>query len=202
MTKVKLHVLYVAGLGDDKVTGQRLAVRAWRLWGVRAEVFQPHWDNDEPWDAKRGHLLTKLDQLISENKPVALIGVSAGASAAINIYALRKSQLVGCVLIAGKINHANAIGEIYRQRNLAFVESAEACEKSLLELDASDRERMMSRYAIFDNLIPREDSKIAGAHNRMVLSIGHAITIATQIVIGAPLFLHFLKALVKKTSVA
>ena len=186
------------GLGDEKVRGQKFAVRMWRLRGVRGEVLAAHWADDEAWDDKYARLLARVDELMAEHKNVAVIGTSAGASAVINIYAARKSQLVGCVVIAGKINNAAAIGERYRRKHPAFVQSVETCEKALQDLSDSDRKRIMSRYAVFDGLIPRRDSYIAGAQNRMVPSVGHAFTIATQITIGAPLFLHFLKVLARK----
>lgn len=198
MANAKLHVLYIPGLGDEKVRGQKFAVHMWRLWGVESEVLVAQWANDEAWDAKYTRLLARVDELIAENKNVAVIGTSAGASAAINVYAARKSQLVGCVVIAGKINNAAAIGERYRRKHPAFVQSVEICEKALQGLSDSDRRRIMSRYALFDGLIPRRDSYIAGAQNRVAPSMGHAFTIATQITIGAPLFLHFLKVLAQK----
>lgn len=198
MTKAKLHVLYIPGLGDETVAGQRLAVRTWRLWGVESELFQMHWADNEDWDTKLKRLLARLDKLAAENKPVAIVAASAGASAAINVFALRKMQIAGCVLVAGKVNHAETIGEDYRRQNPAFVQSAQMCEKMLATLGDADRERIMSRYAAFDALIPRADSHIPGVRNCVLWCVGHAFTIATQILFGAPFFLRFLKALAKK----
>lgn len=202
MAKAKLHVLYIPGLGDETVAGQRLAVRTWRLWGVESELFQMHWADSEDWDTKLKRLLARVDELNAKNKPVAIVAASAGASAAINIFALRKTQIAGCVLVASKVNHAETIGEKYRRQNPAFVQSAQMCEKALANLNNADRKRIMSRYAAFDALIPRRDSYIAGARNRVLWSAGHAFTIATQILFGAPLFLRFLKALAKKNLLA
>lgn len=200
MARTNPYVLYIPGLGDDKINGQRIAIYLWRLWGIKGEIFHSHWSSNETWEMKLERLLNKVDSLIAKHDTLTIIGVSAGASAAITIYSLRKSQIIGCVLIAGKINHSDTIGKDYRQNNPAFVQSVQACEKALLSLNSSDRKRIMSRYALFDNLIPREDSYIAGAHNQTVHSVGHLVTIATQITIGAPIFLRFLKTLTKKTN--
>ena len=195
--KVRLHVIYIPGLGDARVGSQRLAVRAWRLWGVKAEVCQMRWADDEPWESKLQRLLARIDECAADGKAVGLVGSSAGASAVINAYALRKSQLLGCVLIAGKVNHADTIGSNYRRENPAFIQSAQACEKSLASLSDLDRKRILSRYAAFDEIVPRKDSYIVGAHNQTVPTAGHAFSIGIQLLFGAPGFLRFLKAMGK-----
>lgn len=202
MADKRLHVLYVPGLGDDAVTGQRVAVRTWRLWGVDAEVAQVHWADHEPWEAKRDRLLDRIDNLLAQNIPVALVGSSAGASAVINLFSLRAAQITGCVLIAGKVNHVAAIGSEYRMKNPSFVQSARSCEKALASLSAENRMRILSRYGIVDEIVPKKDSYIEGSRNQMVLTVGHAVTIGTQIIFGAPAFLRFLKNLARKRPAA
>lgn len=195
MADKKLYVLYIPGLGDANVSGQKLAIRTWRLWGVKAEVLQMHWDDTEAWESKLKRLTSRIEALTAQAEQVALVGASAGASAVINAYATHKSQLVGCVLVAGKVNHPAAIGTTYHQNNPAFVESAYACEKALATLADSDRTRILSRYGMLDEIVPKKDSRIDGARNQMVPTFEHALTIAAQIVFGAPTFLRFLKKL-------
>ncbi|HSX07144.1 MAG TPA: hypothetical protein VLG92_05490 [Candidatus Saccharimonadia bacterium] len=195
--KARLTVIYVPGLGDKRVASQQFAVSMWRLWGVSAMVLPMRWADSEPWDVKQQRLLSKIDEHTLAGKQVALVGSSAGAAAVINAYTLRKSQLVGCVLIAGKVNNPNTIGEQYRQANPAFPTCAQACEKSLTHLSSADRKRILSRYALLDLVVPRKDSMIAGAQNRRLHTIGHGFTIGFQLVCGAPGFLHFLKRLAK-----
>lgn len=193
--KKKLHVLYVPGIGDDNVTGQELAVRTWKLWGVDAELCQMRWADGEPWTPKRNRLLARIDELTKQGIPVAITGSSAGATAVINVYAVRKDVLVGCALIAGKVHRPDQIGESYRQKNPAFLQSAQECEKSLETLTLSDRQRILARRAIRDSIVPKPHSYISGAHNQVVPTVGHAVTIATQLLFGAPGFLGFLKSL-------
>lgn len=191
----KLHILYVPGLGDSRISGQRLAVRIWRIWGVHAEVLQMNWADKESWQQKRDRLLNRIDELLQSGEPLALVGTSAGGSAVINAYAARKSRLVGCVLICGKVNHPETLGDWHRRNVPAFVDSANECAEALQTLDTPDRRRIQSRYAIRDGIVPKQDSHVNGAHNKTVPSIGHIYTIATQITFGAPLFLRFLKRL-------
>lgn len=192
MTK-KLYVIYVPGLGDSSVSLQRRAVNSWHLWGVQAELFQMNWADKELWQIKFNRLLKRIDQLIANGFNIGLVGASAGASAVINAYAARKDHIVGCVLIAGKVNHPETIGQNYYLHNPAFVTSVDDCQKSLALLNDKDRTRILSRYAAIDETVNKSDSLIPGAQNQRVLIIGHAITIGYQITFGATGFIKFLK---------
>lgn len=189
----KLHVLYITGLGDHNVTTQQRVIQSWRWWGVEPELFQVNWASKEPWATKLKRLLARIDDLRSQNKPVALVGISAGAAAVINAYAARKDQLAGVVCIAGKINRPHIIGKRYRRENPAFITSANDCEQALATIEPIYRSRIMSRFAIFDPIVSKKDSRVPGVQNRVVPSIGHVPTIATQITLAAPIFLRFLK---------
>lgn len=190
--KQKLYLIYITGLGDSDPKGQRKAVSLWHWWGVKAEMFQVKWADKEPWEPKLERLLARIDELAKDNA-VGLVAASAGASAAINAYAARKRKLIGMVLIAGKVNRPDAIGQNYRQKNPAFITSAQDSVKALASLTDTDRSRILSRYALADELVTKADSRIPGARNRLVPSIGHFLTIATQITVGAPSFIYFLK---------
>ena len=151
------------------------------------------WYDDEAWETKFARLLARIDELHAAGHAIGLVGVSAGASAAINAFAARKDKIAGVVLLAGKVNRPNAIGANYRQRNPSFITSAYAAPESLRALNSSLRKKILSRFALKDGVVAREDSLIDGASNQMLLSVGHAPTIALQITFGAPLFLRFLK---------
>jgi pimeloyl-ACP methyl ester carboxylesterase len=152
-----------------------------------------NWGDKKPWLPKFQRLLARIDELSEQNQPVALVGVSAGASAVINAYAARKDKVAGVVCIAGKINRPEAIDHRYYVNNISFVTSAHDCVQALQTLTASDRARILSRYAVLDERVTRQDSLVPGAHNRLSPTIGHVPTIAAQLILGAPSFLRFLK---------
>ncbi len=194
--KDSIHLIYIPGLGDNSVGGQQKAVNTWKWWGVEAELFHMKWADDEPWESKLKRLLARIDQLTANGCSVALVGASAGAGAAINAFAARKDTVIGVVCIAGKVNRPESIGKSYR-RQKAFISSAYDCPDSLAKLNASDRTRILSRFALADGVVTKPDSRIPGAHNRLVPSLGHVMTIATQITLGVPSFVRFLKKLPK-----
>ncbi len=187
-------VIYVPGLGDANPRGQRLLVRSWRFWGVRPLFFHPKWADGETFEPKLERLLALIDDEITKGRQVSLVAASAGAGAAIHAFAARKDVVSGVVLIAGWVNSPESIGAGYRRKNPAFYESAREVQFSLDKLDFdSDRPRIQSRQALVDPIVPRQFSQVAGARSVTVPSIGHAFTIATQLLFGAPFWLRFLK---------
>lgn len=189
----RLYIVYVPGLGDENITLQARALNLWRWFGVKPEVVQMHWANAEPWPDKLQRLLATIDAIRGQGGNVALVGVSAGASAVINAFAMRQHDVVGCVLIAGKVNRPEAIGDYYRQHNPRFVDAAYAAPDALQQLAPEARARIQSRYALRDGVVGRADSHIAGAHNKTLPTIGHVFTITTQLTFGAPAIIRFLK---------
>jgi dienelactone hydrolase len=194
---MKLHVIYIPGIGDDRSGHQSKIVKTWRWWGIDSELYSMDWANSRPWKEKFQEFVAHIDDLSSQGKKIGLVGASAGASAAINAYAARGEDVIGVVTIAGKINRPQNIGARYRNNNPSFVDSAYAGEESLASLSAKQREHMLAIYGTLDEVIARRDSKISGGHNRLSLTIGHGVTIAIQIIFGAPFFLRFLKHQVK-----
>lgn len=151
-----------------------------------------NWADGQDWEVKFEKLLKRIDELLAEGHKVALVGASAGGSAAINAYAARP-QLIGVVLIAGKVNRPGAVGEKYKRKNPAFWQSVLNCQSALKQLSAEQLTRIQSRYGIADELVPKADSIIPGADNKQVPIAGHFIIIAVEITFGAPGFIRFLK---------
>jgi len=191
----KSTIIYVPGLGDANPRGQRWLIRTWRMWGVRPILFHIRWGNGEAFAPKLERLLKLIDDEVAKGRKVSLVGASAGAGAVINAFARRKDKIAGVVCIAGKVNNPGTIGPRYSTGNKAFVDSSRQVQFSLDKLDFDDdRTRIQSRYATFDPVVPQADSQIAGAHNRTVPTVGHSVTIATQLLFGAPGFIRFLKS--------
>lgn len=190
----RLHVIYVPGLGDSDPKFQRRAVRFWKWWGVDSELFQISWAEDVRWEIKFNLLLKRIDALKANGQKVALVGASAGGSAVINAYAARKNDITGVVIICGKLKNPNDIGPKYRNANPPLVSSVASSDQALKTLDAQDRARILTRRAFYDEVVvTKSDSIIVGAHNQVSPTIIHALTIAIQLVFGAPGFLRFLK---------
>lgn len=149
------------------------------------------WYDTEDYRVKEQRLLTLIDRRIARG-PVALVGSSAGASVVINAYAQRPT-LVAAVCIAGKINNPGAVGLAYKKRWPSFWQSVQSTTKSLEQISSQQRARILSIRARYDEVVPAPDSIVEGANNRKVWTMGHALTIGWQLIVGAPRFVRFAK---------
>lgn len=192
-----LHIIYIPGLGDvpgsRSLRFQAWTVRHWRRLGVESELIPMDWAGNETWQDKLDRVLLRIDTMHAQGKRVGLVCSSAGALVAVNAFAARQTEVVGVVAIAGKINRPEAIGDRYASTNPALLPAAYACELALARLKPKARRRIQSRYALIDETVSRADSHVPGARNRRLIAVGHVVTIATQLVFGAPSFVRFLQ---------
>jgi pimeloyl-ACP methyl ester carboxylesterase len=189
----QLYLIYVPGLGKARPPIQIFLMKSWRLWGVRSEFFVADWSGEETWEQKSKRLADRIAALVEEGEVVGLVAASAGASAAVNVYAARPDGVAGIMLLAGMINKPEDIKDRYRRRNPAFVASAREGQRAINDMSSDKLQRVLSVYGLADELVASKYSKIRGARNRRLPIIGHAPTIAAGILFGVPFFLRSLK---------
>ena len=190
---MKSAVIYVAGLGDWRSRAQRAVVWCWRVYGVKSEVTLMNWHIDEPFETKLDRLITRIDTLHAAGYQVSLVGVSAGASAVINAFALRKDVVQRVVCICGKLQHPETIHPATFQRNPAFAESLQRLPDSLAKLLQVDRQRISSIRPLADESVPPSDTVIPGATGRTIPTVGHVLSIAASITLFSPVVLAFIR---------
>jgi pimeloyl-ACP methyl ester carboxylesterase len=197
MISNKRHaVIYIPGIGDDYKGFQGRIVKSWRLYGVMPILHEMPWMDTAGLQPKLAKLLDKIDSLTADGYRVSLIGVSAGAGAAINAFAARPEKVNGVVCICGKINRPELIGKIFETKSPAFLESATLVKDSLAKLQSLEKLcRLQSRRSVYEWVVKPPDSYVPAAQNVVVPSVGHAFTILTQALFGVPFFLRWLKML-------
>jgi pimeloyl-ACP methyl ester carboxylesterase len=186
------HVVYVPGLGDTAVRGQRLALRLWRTYGYYGHCHPVVWNNNESFDGKLEGVLKAVDELLTEGYTVSLMGASAGASMVLHAYALRKDKLAGVVLVCGELGEIKAIKPAYFEKNPAFKTSMERLPETLRQLTPEDRLRVMSIHPLFDETVPIKDTQLDGARMFTTISFGHAFTIGLTLTVDCYIPLWFL----------
>jgi pimeloyl-ACP methyl ester carboxylesterase len=197
MQAKKQHaVLYIPGIGDDYRGLQGLILKSWRIYGVEAMLHEMPWMDTTDFQPKLAKLLDKIDSLKADGYRVSLIGVSAGAGAAVNAFAARPEKVNGLVCICGKINRPELIGKVFETKSPSFLESAALVKDSLAKLQSSDKlGRLQSRRSLYERVVKPADSYVPAAQNVIVPGVGHAFTIVSQALFGAPFFLRWLKML-------
>lgn len=194
----KIHyIIMIPGL-NDQFPLQKMAMRAaagfWKRFGVIAHVVEPHWEEGKTFAPKLDIILDKIDQLVMNGNKVSVLGLSAGGSAALNAFTLRKNVLNGVVNGTGRLRAgANVRPSLeWASRNSpAFAKSVFLFEnKNEKTLTAKDRKRILTLRPIWDEIVPSSTVAVPGADNRVIPVVSHLLS-------GAFVCLFYGKEIVK-----
>jgi hypothetical protein len=196
---MKHAVIYIPGLGDARVAGQRWAVAAWKIYGIEPHLFVMHWNDGEAFAPKLERLLACIDQLVAAGKTVSLVSASAGSSAALTAFAARQEHISGVACICGKLQGYESVQPVTYRKNPAFGQAMQQLPASHKLLGSEARKRIVSLHALADESVPIADTKLPGAQSRSMPVVGHFWGIAYGLTLGSFGILRFLAELAKST---
>lgn len=194
---VRHHLIFVPGLGDDN------PLLHWEIKRFESDGFAVHihpapWRNqEENIQIKLKRLIALIDKLSRDGDLVSLVGISAGASLVLNAYIQRKNKISGVVNLFGRLKSGNYFPSLTfaARGNPAFSESVLTFEKSEQKLTISDRKKVLTIRATFDETVPLSTAPLAGAKNIQVPLIVHTLSIFLGILIYRKAISKFLKLL-------
>ena len=178
------YVIYIPGLGDHRSYGQDIALQFWRLIGLRPRYLPLGWNKKEGLDTKLAHIATEVTKLKNAGHSVALVGVSAGASAALNVYATLP-DVSSVVCICGKINNPQTVKEKTFTANPDFKESLDRLNASLPLLGPEKRQKIMSMHPWKDQTVPVADTILEGAKETTIPGWSHVMGIFFAVTLGS-----------------
>lgn len=191
----KNHViLYVPGLGDDKLTAQRRALRLWRLHGVTHEICAVKWLNKEDWPTKLKLLVDRIDNHVNAGNTVSLVGISAGGSAVISAYGERADVLNAVVLVCGKTQYADGMGEKYTSKHPALYDAVVSSSKVISHLDDSEKKKILNMHPIADELVSVKETRIPGVKEYTMPIFTHFGGIGYAVTLGSFKIVQFVKS--------
>lgn len=183
---MKHAIIYIPGLGDHNIRGQRLATALWRWFGVHTVVCQMNWIDKHPFEPKLQKILNTIDTLHQQGYAVSLIGVSAGATAAIHAFAKRSNIVSKLTVICGAIQHPEEVQEITKQKNPAFWQAMLALHDGVLaNLSAEERTRITSFVPKSDETVNPKNMRIEGISYEPLPIHGHVKSILYALTIAA-----------------
>ena len=162
----KVQVIYIPGLGDLRPWGQDKILKLWQLFDCQVHYSPVGWAVDEPYQDKLDRLLKLVDKLSVTGHKIAVIGTSAGASMAMNLYAERKSKIQAVVFVSGKLLYPETIDEHYFIENPAFKESAFNGAASIEKLDKEDKAKMLTVTPFEDQTVPVKAARVPGVKDK------------------------------------
>lgn len=189
MSRPKHYVVYVPGLGDVYDSGRKLALKTWRLYGVRAELVRMNWDDEKGYTPKYNRVVKAVTSAIKNGYTVSLVADSAGASLALNVFA-DYPDIYRVVTICGVNSPKLKISDIVKQKDPALDDSVKHLMRSLPKLDTK---RIVSLQSRMDEIVADEYSFIKGARNQKLPIIGHSLAISFCLTFGTSIVVRAIK---------
>lgn len=187
--KHQLRVLYIPGLGDGYELPIKIALIFWRLYGVHAELVPMKWLGEASYDAKYRRVVDAIKRAEKKGYRVSLVGASAGASMALNVFADHPS-VEQVVTICGVNSPNTPVHEELGRRHPGFLVSLKKLRESLKNVD---RSKITVVYPRFDSIVPRRHTLIEGASHVVIQTEGHSRTIALTVSIYSYIPIRILK---------
>lgn len=187
------YVIYITGLGDQKPLYQPQIINRWRKFGLTPHYHPVGWADGEAFAPKLKRLIRKVDEIYGQGHTVSLVGISAGAGAALNVYMERRAKISGLVFICGKLIGYSNVNPNYFKKNPAFSESLKLTQVNLTKIKDEDKAKMLSIRPIFDETVPINTQLIPGVNRRLIISIFHIPSIFLAITIYRRMLVNFLK---------
>jgi hypothetical protein len=180
------HFIYIPGLGGEQIVDrQRKIVAKWPKRGKHGALFlDARWHNQTETYAEKLDRICKTVQVYKTKNPgkYCVIGASAGASMAINVF--DELKLDGLVTIAGKIRYPNRIGPHYRTNAPHFYDSVVDSDKRLQKLSDAQKRRILAIVPLVDEVVWTSEAKIPGAKNVRLAIPGHFLGIGAALTLG------------------
>jgi pimeloyl-ACP methyl ester carboxylesterase len=194
---MKNYILYIPGLGDDYDRFRRQALRAWSVYGIRAQLVPMVWYDGQPYEEKYRQASDVIARLIKAGERVSLVGESAGGSMAINLFAAHP-QIAHLITVAGVNMPMTPVARRTLQKGQAFATSRQQLAETLPMIGSRRRRDIYTISALRDNVVRFRYSIIPGSHTRRIASVGHLFTIALCLTLLSGYIIHLAK---KPTSV-
>ena len=187
-----MNVIMVTGLGNNRRQMWPI-VRWWKHAKIVVTVFDPKWENEEKFEVKLKRLLKLVDKETKVN-PIALVGISAGGSLALNAFLERKKKVNRVVTVCSQLRHSHLTKNTTLQRSEAFKLSVEMVEKQIKSLSEFERSKILNvRSLLTDELVPTDTSIVSGSKKIEIPTEAHVITIVTALTLFSKRIIQFIK---------
>lgn len=189
------HVIYVPGL-DDQRKGYEFLINRWSIYGITPHVHRVGWkDGEKFFTPKLKILVSEIKKYHKKGDIVSLVGGSAGGSAVLNAF-LEVPEINAVVNICGRLRAGENVFPTLEQaarKSPAFKDSVEMFEKRELKMKTEQRKRVMILTPFWDEIVPKETVRLAGAVNKTIPSVEHMFSGLIGMTLFAPMIIRFIK---------
>ena len=181
---MRTHVIYLPGLGVGYDPFRGACLKAWRLYGVTAELVPLRWTDGRSFDEKYQSVRRAIQR--APGKRIVVIGESAGATMALYV-AEHEKGIDTVITLCGVTNEMMIIAPSLRRRAPALVTGLKHLSRR------HNHVPVVSLRAWYDPVVSRRFCVPAYAEERVVWSIGHLVTIGLCLTFYAPWLLRFVR---------
>lgn len=173
-------LVMVPGIGDDQSSVYQQFAAVWRRIGYETHIVSFGWvDTTSPLGPKNQAFWSRLDQLSGGGRPLYIIGISAGGTAAVNALVARPNIVQKVITVCAPLDHLPNL------HNPLLAESIELVRANLEALTREQKQRILSVRALYDQVVRPSLSRPADIATRRIWMIAHAPTIFVALTLGA-----------------
>lgn len=138
------------------------------------------WKDDEKFGTRLANLLKNIDKEIQVGRKVNLIGISAGGSMALNVFAERQNTVNKVINVCGRLRSGIQVRPSLERASreiISFRDSVLKFEQSKLRIDKNKRVKIITIKGLYDEIVPVSTVILESTSNRRLICIGHSLTI-------------------------
>jgi pimeloyl-ACP methyl ester carboxylesterase len=186
MTQKSILIL-IPGIGDRSRAYEVFAF-VWRLLGYEVHIVAFGWTDRASRLAPKDAAFLKQIEALGKGRELSVIGISAGGTAAVNALAARPKLVHKVIAVCSPLSRFKTLD------NPLLAESIEEAQANLDRVEADTKQRILSVYALYDQVVNVALSRAEGVKTLRLWSVLHAPTIFVALTLGAPRLRRFLTA--------
>ena len=136
---------------------------------------------EKDFERKLEKVVALIDTYCADGYTVSLLGTSAGGSAVINAFAMRKDKIHKVINVCGRLRKGENVFPTLDKASLtskSFYDSIIQCENNLEKLSPNDSNKILTLRPLFDELVPSSTVSVPGAMNIILPTIEHVLSIS------------------------
>ncbi len=144
---------------------------------------------------KLNRVIGLIDSYYADGYTVSLLGTSAGGSAVVNVFAMRKEKIHRVINVCGRLRKGKNVLPSLEQvsrKSKSFYDSVIRCEENLKMFTSEDCKEILTFRPLFDELVPSSTVPVLGATNVLLPTIEHVLSIALAMTLYSSRIRRFL----------
>ena len=172
------HVVYIPGFGDHFDSLRRLALRRWQGRDTKVTFVPMRWsDKNETYQTKYDRVIQGIEHVDADE--IIVVGESAGGAMALYTFSHNLARIDRVITICGYNHGAVDVHHNHQRAHPAFYQLMPLVDEVVADFTPANASRIMTIYSTRDRIVTAEHSRIAGAHEHVLRTPGHFISIAS-----------------------